>query len=160
MSKRLFERGISLGLKMKFNNNRQGSALAFVLIIFLVLSILTLSILFIFNNNLKQAKRQQDSIEAYYLAYSGAELAYTALLTEVSGKKKYTTLTGSNEFTESKISFGNGKIDILAKISKDKNFEGWIEIRSTGTLDKNNQSYTRTLLFNPGNPVDRVWKNN
>ena len=143
---------------LKLNNKRQGSALAFVLIIFLIVSVLTSSILFIFNNNLKQAKRQQDSLEAYYLAYSGAELAYTALQTEESGKKKYEGLTESGE--PSSLLYGNGRIDILAKVSNKENFTGWIEIRSTGTLNKNSQSYTRTLYFNPGNPAERVWKNN
>lgn len=147
-------------MRLKLNNKRQGSALAFVLIIFLVISILTSSILFIFNNNLKQAKRQQDSFEAYYLAYSGAELAYAALLTEVSGSRKYNVLNESNDLKETNIDFGNGKIDIVAKLSNGGSFDGWIEITSTGTLNKNNQSYTRTLFFNPGNPVDRVWRNN
>lgn len=55
--------------------NRNGNALVFMLMIFLVISILTTSILFIFNSNLKQAKHQQNLMEAYYLAYSGAEMA-------------------------------------------------------------------------------------
>lgn len=145
---------------LKLNNKRQGSALAFVLVIFLVISILVSSILYIFNNNLKQAKRQQDSIEAYYLAYSGAELAYAALMTDVSGSKKYNELVDDDDELTETVEFGNGKIDILAKLSDEENFDEWIEIRSTGTLNKNNQSYTRTLFFNPGNPADRVWRNN
>lgn len=141
--------------------NRQGSALAFILIVLLVISILTTSILYIFNSNLKQAKHQQDSLEAYYLAYSGAEMAYTALLTKMpNGKLKLTDLTESNELTESNIEYGNGKIDVSAKISKDENFDGWIVIKSIGTLNKNNQSYTRSLFFDPANPVNKVWKNN
>lgn len=139
---------------------RKGSALAFVLIILLGISILTTSLLYIFNTNLKQAKYQQDRIEAYYLAYSGAEMAYSALLTKKSdGRLKLTDLTPGNELTQRDISYGNGKIDISAKISKDENFDGWIKITATGTLNKNNLSYTRSLFFDPANPVNKMWKN-
>ena len=147
--------------EIKKIKNRQGSALAFTLIILLVLSIITTSVLFVFNSNLRQAKHQQDSLEAYYLAYSGAEMAYTALLTEVSSNKfKLNELNGGNELAQSNIDFGNGKINISAKISDEENFDGWVEIKSTGILNKNNQSYTRSLFFDPENPINRVWRNN
>lgn len=144
----------------KLNNKRQGSALAFVLIILLVVSILGSSILYIFNNNLKQAKYQQDSLEAYYLAYSGIEMAYASLLSKKpDGKLKLTDVTASNELKQNGIVFGNGKINILAKKSERENFQNWIEIKSTGVLSRNNLSYTRTLYFNPDNPIDIIWEN-
>lgn len=155
---------MELKKKLKRENilkKRKGSALAFTLIILLVLSIVTISVLFIFNTNLRQAKFQQDSLEAYYLAYSGAEMAYTALLTEVSPNRlKLDELGGGNEFVESNIDFGNGKINISAKISDEENFNGWIVVKSTGILNSNNHSYTRSLFFDPNNPANKVWRNN
>lgn len=150
--------------------NRNGNALVFMLMIFLVISILTTSILFIFNSNLKQAKHQQNLMEAYYLAYSGAEMAYYALLAVPdndlvgNSKNNLTRLKdgskSGSEFKEEQISFGNGKIDILANVTTDEKFDGWIKVTSTGTLDKSNVSYTRILYINPDNPVDKVWKDN
>ncbi len=151
------KRVIIMGLKL--NNKRQGSAYVFVFIAFLVLSILGSSILFIFNTNLKQAKLQQDSLEAYYLAYSGVEMAYAALLSKKpNGDLKLKDLD-SHELEQNDISYGNGTINILAKKSEHENFENWIEIKSTGTLSRNNLSYTRTLYFDPDNPIDIVWTN-
>jgi type II secretory pathway component PulK len=150
---------------LKINNKRQGSAFAFVLIAFMIVSIIGSSILFIFNSNLKQAKRQQDSMEAYYLAYSGAEMAYASLMTiESSGtfrnKYKFKRITDNNEtFTENNIVYGNGKISVIAQKADEENFENWVEITSTAILNKNNLTYTRTLYFDPDNPVDRVWIN-
>ena len=144
---------------LKLNNNRQGSAYAFVLVAFLIISILGSSILFIFNTNLKQAKLQQDSLEAYYLAYSGAEMAYASLMTITGGKYKFTGLTDSNEFAENNISYGKGKINITAKKSDNEKFENWIEITSTAVLVRNDVSYTRTLYFNPDDPFDMIWTN-
>ncbi len=144
---------------LKLNNKRQGSAYAFVLVVFLIISIIGSSILFIFNNNLKQAKRQQDSLEAYYLAYSGVEMAYAALLSKKpNGDLKLKDLD-SNELVENNINYGNGTINILAKKSERENFENWIEITSTGILSRNNLSYTRTLYFDPDNPIDMIWEN-
>lgn len=144
---------------LKINNKRQGSAFAFVLIAFMIISIIGSSILFIFNNNLKQAKLQQDSLEAYYLAYSGVEMAYAALLSKKpNGDLKLKDLD-SNELVENNINYGNGTINILAKKSERENFENWIEITSTGILSRNNLSYTRTLYFDPDNPIDMIWEN-
>lgn len=152
----------NLGVKnmgLKFKNKRQGSALIFVLIAFLVISILGSSIIFIFNSNLKQAKLQQDNLEAYYLAYSGAEMAYASLMTISAGKYKYTEITDGRTLEENDIEYGNGKISIVAKKSDDEDFEGWIEIKSTAVLNRNNLSYTRTLCFNPEDPFDILWIN-
>jgi type II secretory pathway pseudopilin PulG len=129
-----------VSMVLKLNNKRQGSAYAFVLVVFLIISIIGSSILFIFNNNLKQAKRQQDSLEAYYLAYSGVEMAYAALLSKKpNGDLKLKDLD-SNELVENNINYGNGTINILAKKSERENFENWIEITSTGILSRNNLS--------------------
>jgi type II secretory pathway pseudopilin PulG len=148
-----------VSMVLKLNNKRQGSAYAFVLVVFLIISIIGSSILFIFNNNLKQAKRQQDSLEAYYLAYSGVEMAYAALLSKKpNGDLKLKDLD-SNELVENNINYGNGTINILAKKSERENFENWIEITSTGILSRNNLSYTRTLYFDPDNPIDMIWEN-
>lgn len=132
----------------KAKNFRKGNALVFVLIAFMIVSIFAFSILSIFNNNLKQAKHQQDSLEAYYLAYSGIELTF-AYLMEYDEK----------EVTANNIEFGNGKINVVSKITDEEGFVGWVKITSVATLNKNGQKYTRIMYFDPINPVDQVWRN-
>ena len=150
---------------LKLKNKRRGSVYAFVLVALMILSILGSSILFMFNTNLKQAKREQDRLEAYYLAYSGAEMAYASLMTlESSGtfrnKYKFKRITDNNEtFVQNNVAYGKGKIKITAKKSDEENFEDWIEITSTAVLDRNNVTYTRTLYFNPDNPFEMIWTN-
>lgn len=146
---------IALQPKLK---KRRGSVLVFVLIIFLVVSIITSTVIFIFNNNLKQAKHQQDRMEAYYLAYSGAELAYAALN---ENKSKLDNLVADPTKKEETIdiSFGNGTIDVVARKTDEENFKGWIKIISIAVLVKNDVSYTRILYFDPSNPAKKVWVN-
>lgn len=142
------------------NNKREGSALAFVIIAFMIISIFAFSILNLFNANLKQTKYQQDALEAYYLAYSGAEMALASLVdssSEVNGNLKKLTNNTISELKESNISFGNGKITVISKKTTEANFDGWIQIESTAILNKNNQKYTRILYFDPKNPIDMVW---
>lgn len=135
---------------------RKGSILAFILIILVIVSLLGTSILSLFSTNLKQAKQQQDSLQAYYLAYTGVELAYAALLDDATKLKQITN--DKKELVENIVDFGDGKINVKSKLTTMANFDGWVEITSTGTLNKNNLLYKRTMLFDPANPVDTYWK--
>lgn len=138
---------------------RKGGVLAYVLIAFLAISILTLSILFVFNNNLKMATAQEKDMEAYYLAYSGIEIGYAALLANDSAKlKELTRLTNPvSEHKQNGISIGNGTVDLTAKISNKVGFENWIEIIATATVTRNGVTYKRILYFDPNNPENLVW---
>lgn len=139
-----------------------GGTLAFVIILLMVLSIFTASILMVFNNNLKQAKQQEDSMEAYYLAYSGVEVAYAALLADGNEKlKELTRLTSPvASHVTNNVAIGGGEVDLIAVKSSDTGFVGWIKISSVATLTKNGQTYTRILYFDPADPTKKVWSNN
>lgn len=58
------------------------------------------------------------------------------------------------------LSFDNGDAIVTAVLSTDTNFEDLIKIVSTATLSKNNFEYTRTMYFDPANPLDILWKSN
>ena len=152
-------RSIKLIYRLK---NRHGSALAFIVIVLLVVSIMTTSIFYLFNSNLKQAKYQQDSLEAYYLAYSGVEMAYAALLADSNEKLKELTRTTSPVLSHvtNNVSIGGGKVDLIAVKSTDTGFDGWIKITSTATLTRTGQTYIRILYFDPADPTKKVWSDN
>lgn len=142
--------------------NETGGTLAFVVILLMVLSVLVASVLLLFNNNLKQAKLQEDNMEAYYLAYSGVEMAYAALLADSNEKlKELTRLTSPvASHVTNNVAVGGGEVDLIAVKSTDVGFEGWIKITSTATLTKNGQTYTRILYFDPADPTKKVWSDN
>lgn len=145
---------------VSFNNKRSGSALAFIVIALLVVAILTSSILYIFNSNLKQAKYQEYAMEAYYLAYSGVEMGLSAITANSNALLEEVKNGSKTSLIENDIEFGRGFIDIIVIKSSDVNFEDWIKITSTGRLRVNNQSFTRSLYLNPSNINDFVWVNN
>ena len=141
-------------------SSRNGSALIYVFVVLLIVSILSISILSMLGSNLKQAQFQQDKMEAFYLAYSGAEMAYSALLANNSAKLKELTRSVSPvlEQRTNGIVFANGVISVVAQRTTDTGFIGWIKISSTATLNSNNAEYTRIVYFDPENPVDMKWK--
>lgn len=144
--------------KIKDNKKRPGSAMVFVIIIMAVFSILAMSMSMVFSSNLKQAKYQQDSLEAYYLAYSGALIIYEALL--ANSYTKLDELRNGGTLSPQVMTFDNGSTSATAIISTDANFVDYIKIVSTATLSRNNFKYTRTMYFDPDNPLDILWKSN
>lgn len=72
-----------LSSRLKLKNNRSGSVLVFILIIFLVISIMTSTIAFLFSSNIRMAKRQEDGLRAHYLALSGIDVTISTLLSTV-----------------------------------------------------------------------------
>ncbi len=141
-------------------NRDDGGALAFVIIMLMVISILVASVLFLFNNNLVQAKSIENNMEVYYLAYSGVEMSYAALLANTNEKMKALTDKTVPSFTTNGIVFGNGLIDTQAVLSTDTGFVDWIKITVTATLDKNGDTDTRIMYFDPNDPTKKVWKDN
>lgn len=142
--------------KSKNSLNAKGGVMAFVLIIFLVIGTLAASIAGIFNANLKQTKSQQDAMEAYYLAYSGALIAHEALLAD--GSAKLNEITVHNHVLSSgPLNLGRGTITVVAEKSTDPNFTGWVKITATSVLDRNNYTTVRILHFDPANPLEMLW---
>lgn len=139
-------------------STKTGSALAYVIIILMIFSVLSLVMINIFNSNLKQTKYIQNNLEAYYLSYSGALIGYEALL--ANNSQKLDALTKGTVIPASTILFDNGNAVVSVVISTDENFEDWIKISSKATLTKNGLVSTRIMYFNPADPLDILWKNN
>ena len=149
--------GVLFNINKKLNNSK-GSALVFVLLTFLIIVLFSTTVITLFNNNLKQATREEDSIQAYYLAYSGAQMAFTSLIdndNELFNQIKDGTISS---LSENNIDFGNGEIDIEVTLSNETNYNGWIKIVSTGTLDESNVSRKRTIYIDSSNQKNVVWK--
>src|SRR5687768_13260346 len=72
------------GKFFKFNNDREGSVLVMVVLVFLVITILFTSVVFIFSSNLKMATNQRENMRGHYLALSGIDVTKSTLLSILS----------------------------------------------------------------------------
>lgn len=68
------------GKKLKLNNKRTGSAMVFVIILFLITMIVITGINFLFSSNLKMSVAQEENLRAYYLTLSGIDITKSTLL--------------------------------------------------------------------------------
>lgn len=138
----------------------KGFVLPVVLMVMVVLSILFISIITIAQSNTKQITTQEDNLRAYYLARSGIDIAYAALMEEKDGDLKiYKFIKDTKDtLTHKNLALPNeidpvGYVDI--EISKE---DDEIKIRAaaktakeSGTsslslyIDKNNLSRTRWI---------------
>ncbi len=143
--------------------NSKGSAIMLVLFVFVFLMITATTVLSIHGNNLRQAKKQEQSMEAYYLAYSGCEIGWEALM---AGLKKQIEITDSNpiwgpqtftidkdnEISKDYLGGGEINVQIFAKPSKDEDGniipnEIDIYINSTGKHKSSGHEETKDLCL-------------
>ena len=129
--------------------NRKGVSLIWVIIALVFVSMMTMSIATIAQSNILQAKRQDDTLQAYYVARSGAELAYEALITSSPSLLiPFTSSSNSGNshiLTHKDLEIGSGKVDIEVT-STGLAAERRIQIKSVGNL--NGIAKTIILEFN------------
>lgn len=138
--------------------NRRGSVLAFVLVIFMVFSIFAMSALHITMTNTKHVKLLRDSTQAYYYAYSGAEIAYAAINKKYNGGKSI--LEGfkntNKELGPEDLDIdGDGIKDARVAVNYDSN-KRTVVISSTGF--SNSKDTTLKMSFNIDYPTIKMWE--
>lgn len=137
--------------------NRKGVSLIWVIIALVFVSIMTISISTIAQSNILQAKRQDDTLQAYYIARSGAELAYEALITSSPSLLLPFTSPSNSEnnhkITDS-IVIGEGTADIVVT-SYNIDTVKRIKIESIGEL--NNVTKRIILEFDATSKADIRW---
>lgn len=133
-------------------NDEQGFALVWVLIFFMIFSILSVSLWVISNQDLLEAKNDQSQLRAYYLAESGADLVYAALMKKPTPSDAPLINTYQTQRTRvhtQTISLGADKIEIrIESVSIDGKW--WVKVTSKGIVSPNNVSETTVLRVNVG----------
>lgn len=142
----------------KYINNRSGVAMVYAIIVLVLVAIFATTVSAIFGNNLKQAKVQEHSVEAYYLAYSGVQMAFTALIADDNTLFDQIKDGTVASLSENDVPFESGTIDITVTKSTETNYPGWIKITATGTVTENNISRTRTVYIDASNQKNVVWQ--
>ncbi len=147
---------------------RQGSILIAVLCIFVLVSAFALIVYNYAMNNLQQAKIQEENMRAYYLAYSGCEMAYAALVQESGGKWEH-YLSGFSKkdqiLKKSDLNILDDNDSITIQIEKvsdtSSQFKGWVEIKSTGKSNEKSRfpgEKVKYLYVSPKDHKKLFWK--
>ena len=132
-------------MKNLIGNNR-GNTLLYVMIALLVVFIMVAAVASLTQANLRQASAQERGMQAYYVARSGAELAYDALLTTSPSLLDSFVANPALVLTENDIDFDYGTADVTVTSSGTGNGQT-ILITSVGTMKNEDLSRTVTLQF-------------
>lgn len=124
----------------------KGAALVFVMMVLVVVSIMVSIVAQIAMGNIRQASGQEEGMRAYYIARSGVELAYEALLTTTPSRLNEFVADPATVLTQNDVDFGDGTADIRVTSSGSGNTQ-IVTIESVGTLDGKNISRTVKLDF-------------
>lgn len=168
--------------KKKLLKSRKGAALAMVLFSFIFISIIAVVIFRVFMTNLHQAKYQEYQMEAYYLAHSGIELGYAALMNPDDINDEFSSMlykdfankrTDPNDPNkdiyepkakkkeEIGYSLDKGTLDVVIE-TKEIDGDWWVEIKSASKLEKQMTSKNEVkdsivLRFPFENPSNKKW---
>ena len=135
---------------------KKGAALAFVIVALIFVFIMVSIVAMLANTNIRQAGAQEKGLQAYYIARSGAELAYEAILT-TNLLDEFRT-DKNKVLQENDIDFDDGTADVNVT-STGADDEQMIVIKSVGTLKDSNVSRSVTLEFyvNYDKYPDIIW---
>ena len=145
---------------IKFNNKRTGSAMVFVILLFLITIVVITGINFLFSSNLKMSVAQEENLRAYYLTLSGIDITKSTLLSTLeidAGVEK----TMFNKIREEKITSLEDSITIDGEVvdievTYDEG-EDVITISSTATLKSGNTKTLALELEFSGNQYRERW---
>lgn len=147
---------------MKRNiKSNEGYTMVVTLIVMLVLMSLVASVLFLADNNTKQMDVLEENLRSYYLARSGIEIGYAAIMsTDKSGVKKILTLIDEETtvLKETDLELPTkgtpiGSVDIEISLVGDE-----VRIYSKGTLSDTNSTSELALYINKSNFTKTRWE--
>lgn len=125
-------------------SNRRGSALAMVLIIFLIITILLSSVFVLSSTNTRQVSTQEKGIHSDYIARSGAEAMFEFLIiTETSRLAQYDTWANPY-ITDELINFSEGE----ARVTVEKaTLDGRKRVRITSTGEAGGTDISKKVIL-------------
>ena len=145
-------------MKNKIIKNKKGSALVYVmfalLLVFFMISV-TVSITM---GNTRQASEQETGMQAYYIARSGVEAAYEALLTTTPSLLKGPDSFEANvdKVLTDTLTFGDGTAEV--KVTSNGSGEKQkIRIESIGTLKGVSRTVVLEFYLYHVENKDMVW---
>ena len=160
MDKYTYSIGVVIMVKIKLIKNRKGVSLVYVMLVLIVMSILSVAIFTLFVSNLNQVKMQEDSVKAHFVAMSGVEIAFGALVQDNRSLLNYhfdkhvgTSVSPISDTID--VTGGQADITISSYVEDGLRY---VRITSVGRLD--NSAFTKTLNmhFRIEYPEIQVWE--
>ncbi len=140
--------------------NKRGSALVMVMVVLMVSTLLVTAAVFLTYSNTSQAKNQEDGMQAYYMARSGAETAYEVVMT----KGKLSQLAGlSSSIGPDTVEFDlddDGDTDGSATVTASSFAQDGrhrVRISSVGSMAGSTLTRSVTLEFDYENHDEILW---
>lgn len=140
--------------------DKRGFTLLFAMAVLLIMSILSVAIFTLFTSNIATEKMQADAIRAHYVAQSGVDVAFGALLQDGSSLlTDYFDKSASVSVTPltSQITLDSGTADIVVSSYIDGT-ERWVVITSTGSITGSTVTQVSKLSFNIRYPQIKKWE--
>lgn len=148
--------------KSNILNDKKGISLIFVILVMMVLSILSVAIFTLFASNIRQAQMQENGIRAHYLAVSGVDVTFAALMQGTTSERLVNTYFNEpinivvNPISDT-IDMDAGTVDITVSTYIEEG-NRWVLITSVGTLDSaDNLSQTVKMKFRVEYPEIQIW---
>lgn len=146
--------------KNRVLNNKKGVTLIYVLLVLVVMSLLSTAIFTLFVSNVRQIEIQEDSVKAHFIAVSGVEVAFAALMQDnksllndhfnVALNATVTPLTDV-------VTLDNGEADITISSYVDDGLR-FVRITSLGRLTGSTTTRELNMTFRVEFPEVQTWE--
>ena len=160
MDKYTYSIGVVIMVKIKLIKNRKGVSLVYVMLVLIVMSILSVAIFTLFVSNLNQVKTQEDSVKAHFVAMSGVEIAFGALVQDNRSLLNYHfdkhVGTSVSPISDTIVVTG-GEADITISSYVEDGLR-YVRITSVGRLDNSTFTKTLSMHFRIEYPEIQVWE--
>jgi len=140
--------------------DNRGVTLVFVLAVLLIMSTLSVAIFALFSSNMNEEQMQTDAIRAHYVAQTGVDVAFGALLQNnrsllTSYFDKATTVV-ITPLTDT-VTLDNGSASIVVS-SYVEGTERFVLITSTGSISNSSVTQVSKMSFNVKYPQIQKWE--
>jgi type II secretory pathway component PulK len=140
--------------------DNRGVTLVFVLAVLLIMSTLSVAIFALFSSNMTEEQMQTDAIRAHYVAQTGVDVAFGALLQDnrsllTSYFDKAITVVVT-PLTDT-VTLDNGSASIVVSSYIDGT-ERFVLITSTGSISNSSVTQVSKMSFNVKYPQIQKWE--
>ncbi|NTW96045.1 MAG: hypothetical protein HGB31_05435 [Erysipelotrichaceae bacterium] len=140
--------------------DNRGVTLVFVLAVLLIMSTLSVAIFALFSSNMNEEQMQTDAIRAHYVAQTGVDVAFGALLqnnrsllTSYFDKATTVVITPLSDT----VTLDNGSASIVVS-SYVEGTERFVLITSTGSISNSSVTQVSKMSFNVKYPQIQKWE--
>lgn len=145
---------------LKYNKNRKGAALIWMIMTFTITMILMSSIIYLTQQDIRETVKQEERLQTYYIAAAGVDLTYAALMDPIYSPKKIEAAisklnsNGNNKLTDTINIKYKDEIKGTATVSINRitiDEKKWLQIVSVGKLIGKDTEVTTTMRINEAN---------